>query len=380
MTDVYWPADKRWFNTSLGKVIPDHLVRARFCARLDSSNVTVSAYAWVLSVFGHVAPRLGVNRYGDRILSRKAKSISLRKAAAMFCCSYYAYEAFREDDERPRYRFLFQLHPHPKTVRNILVEEMNRTAVAEFSLKAEPDLALPKKNFDELSSEPHLANGWVVASTFTAQTLSEHGIPSEQIHVVPYGVDDGAFAKRLRPPAIDKPFTIIFVGSLVQRKGLSYLLDAVRLISSRTLRVVLCGRGILDRDLIESYSDLNIEVNVGLDRVELVRKIHEADVLALPSLAEGFAHVILEAMSCGVPVIATPHTCAPDVIADDINGFIVPIRDPKAIAERLSWGVDNREGLAAMGEAAAAQARRFTWERFRVGVRKAYKEMLACAP
>lgn len=380
VTDMYWPSDKRWFNTSLGKVIPAHFVRSRFCTGLDSGNVRVSAGAWALSVFGKVAPRLGLNLYGDRILSRKAKLISLRKAAAMFCCSYYAYEAFRQVDERPRHRFLFQLHPHPKSVHNILVEEMKRTRVGEFSLKAEPDVALPKKNFDELSSEPHLANGWVVASTFTAQTLSEHGIPSEQIHVVPYGVDGGAFEERLRPPPIDKPFTIIFVGSLVQRKGLSYLLDAVRIISSRTVRVILCGRGILDRGLIESYSDLNIEVNVGLGRVELVRQIHEADVFVLPSLAEGFGHVVLEALACGVPVIATPHTCAPDVIADGVHGFVVPIRDPEAIAERLSWGVDNRAELAAMGEAAAAQARRFTWERFRVGVRKAYKEMLACAP
>jgi glycosyltransferase involved in cell wall biosynthesis len=380
VTDVYWPSDKRWFNTSLGKTIPDHLLRARFCVGLDSRNVRVSVGAWALSICGHVAPPLGMNPYGDRMLSRKAKSIALRKSAAMFCCSYYAYEAFREDDERPHHRFIFQLHPHPKTVRNILLEEIERTPIAAFSLEAEPDLSLTKKSFDELSREPHLANGWVVASTFTAQTLSENGIPYEQIHVVPYGVDDCAFAERLRPPLIDKPFTIIFVGSLVQRKGLSYLLDAVRLISSRTVRVVLCGRGLLDRDLIDSYSDLNIEVNAGLDREALVREIHKADVFVLPSLVEGFGHVILEAMSCGIPVIATPHTCAPDVIVDGVHGFIVPIRDPEAIAERLSWGVDHREELASMGEAAAARARRFSWERFRVALRKAYREMLACVP
>lgn len=377
VTDVYWPSDKRWFNTSLGKFIPDNLIRARFCAGLDSSNVRVSAGAWAMSVCGHFAPGLGLNRNGDKSLSRKARIIALRTSAAMFCCSYYAFEAFREDRERPRHRFLFQLHPHPKTVRDILSEEIERTPAAEASLREEPDLSLPDKDFDALSSEPHLANGWVVASSFTAQTLAQHGIPSDQIHIVSYGVDDTAFVKRSRPPASTRAFTIIFVGSVVQRKGLSYLLDAVRILKSRNIRIVLCGRGAFDRNLIEQYSDLRAEVNIGLSRVELVQKIHEADVFALPSLAEGFGHVILEAMSCGVPVVATRHTCAQDVMNDGVHGFIVPIRDSEAIADRLSWGIDNRTELAAMGEAAGDQARCFTWERFRNGVRKAYEEMLA---
>jgi glycosyltransferase involved in cell wall biosynthesis len=120
-----------------------------------------------------------------------------------------------------------------------------------------------------------------------------------------------------------------------------------------------------------------MEIMIGLPQQELVRRMHEADIFVLPSLAEGFAHVILEAMSCGLPVIATPHTCAPDVIVDGKHGFIVPIRDSERIAERLAWAIDRRTELASMGEAAALQARLFTWERFRSGVRQAYRKMVA---
>jgi glycosyltransferase involved in cell wall biosynthesis len=81
-------------------------------------------------------------------------------------------------------------------------------------------------------------------------------------------------------------------------------------------------------------------------------------------------------MACGLPVIATPHTCAPDLIEDGRHGFIVGIRDAAAIANRIEWGIDHRSELAEMGMAAATEARRFTWEKFRAGIRDAYREMI----
>jgi glycosyltransferase involved in cell wall biosynthesis len=325
------------------------------------------------------AGNISLNRYKDRALSRDAKRIALDDEAALFCYSYYASEAFKQGSIALRYRFLFQLHPHPMSVRRILLEEIERVPRAKSSLMIEHELSLSEAEFEELAAEPHLANGWVVASSYSAQTLSAHGIPADQIHVVPYGVDGRTFAKRLRPPNSDKPFTIVFVGSLIQRKGLSYLLEAVRRLKSRNTRVLLFGRGPVDRQIIGNYSDINIEVNVGLAREELVLRMYEGDVFVLPSLAEGFAHVIMEAMSCGLPVITTSHTCAPDIMTEGEHGFIVPIRDQEAIAEKLAWGLDNRADLAAMGETASAQVRLFTWDRFRQGIRETYKRMVASA-
>jgi glycosyltransferase involved in cell wall biosynthesis len=377
VTDMYLPAQGRWFSFAIDSLVPRALISSRFCSGLDSKRVKTSKSALFAVGLTKAAPKMRFNRVKDRFLSRKARKIALRNNAPLFSYSYYASEAFKPAGEIPKRRFLFQLHPHPRTVRGILLDEIERSPYAKQSLRMEHELSLDGGEFEELADEPHLANGWVVASSYTSRTLSDHGIPSHRIHVVPYGVDSGAFAERTHRPDPRRPFTIAYIGSLIQRKGLSYLLDALRRLKTRQVRVVLFGRGFVDQQLLRQFSDLNMEVNIGLSRQELVRRMHESDVFVLPSLAEGFAHVILEAMSCGLPVIATAHTCAPDVMMDGKHGFIVPIRDSEKIVEHLSWAVDHRAELASMGEAAALQARLFTWERFRSGVRDAYRKMVA---
>ena len=376
VTDLYWPADRSWFSWSPFSWLPRPFVSARFCEGLDSRKVRLSGKALMAFALMKSVPKLNLNRHKDKALGQKARRLALRDGAALVCCNYYGYDAFQDQGQRPKYRFLFQLHPHPKTGRRILQEELERVPYAQASLTYEHELSLPPVEFEKLVCEPQLANGWVVSSSYTARTLAEHGVPGDRIHVVPYGVDSSLFVERRAAPSVTDPFTVIFVGSLLQRKGLSYLLEAVRMLRSRQIRVVLCGRGFRDEELLAHYADLNVEVIYGLPISQLISEMHRSDVFVFPSLVEGFALVILEAMSCGLPVITTSHTCAPDVMVDGKHGFIVPIRDSEAIVEKLAWGMDNRAELAAMGEAAAKQARRFTWARFRAGVRDAYKKMI----
>jgi glycosyltransferase involved in cell wall biosynthesis len=356
--------------------VKNHLTSKRFCSGLDSKKVRLSKRALSATTLMQLLPRLQLNRYKDEALSRKAGLIAAKTESSLLCYSYYAFHAFKQKTSLLKHRFIFQLHPHPKTVRELLVEEMERVPSASASLSKEHELSLPQRDFDNLASEPHLANGWLAASSYTAKTLAENGIPREHIHVVPYGVDAEQFVARDRPPKTGEPFKIAYVGSMAQRKGLSYLLDAVRLLSSRQIKVVLYGRGIIDHELINHYRDIDLEINIGLPTEQVVRGLHKADVFVLPSLTEGFAHVVLEAMSCGLPVITTPNTCGPDVITHGEQGFIIPIRDVNALAEKLAWGLDNRDALAVMGVDAAQQARLFTWERFRAGVRNAYSRMI----
>ena len=90
----------------------------------------------------------------------------------------------------------------------------------------------------------------------------------------------------------------------------------------------------------------------------------EHDVLVLPSLVEGFGLVITEALSRGLPVITTAHAGGADLMTDGREGFIVPIRSPDAIADRLTRLAEDRDLLARMAEAALATARRNPWERY----------------
>ena len=83
-----------------------------------------------------------------------------------------------------------------------------------------------------------------------------------------------------------------------------------------------------------------------------------------------------EAMSQGLPVIITPNTGGEDLVIAGETGFLVPIRNPSAIAERIAWFDDNRDALPTMGQAARQHAARYTWQAYADGVVKEVGEIL----
>jgi glycosyltransferase involved in cell wall biosynthesis len=269
------------------------------------------------------------------------------------------------------------MHPHPASAQRILREELSLVPNARLSLLQEHELSIPPHTYDKLIAEPTMADTVFVASTFCAHTVIEHGIPPERLRVIPYGVASTQFPEKPRATSVREPLRLIFLGSIVQRKGIAYLLRAMELLKDASVRLTVCGQIAPDINLIEQYHDNRIELKVGLPHAGVVQELHAADVFVFPSILEGFAHVILEAMSCGLPVITTPNTCGPDVIVDGEHGFIVPIRDPQALADRITWFLDHRSQLADMGHQAAIRAREFTWHRFRHSVCEAYVGAIA---
>ncbi len=182
-----------------------------------------------------------------------------------------------------------------------------------------------------------IADGITVPSSFAARSFASMGIPPEKVHTVPYGVR----LQRFHPPAITpcspkERFEALFVGSVGLRKGVPYLLEAFAGLKHphKRLRVV----GALSREIDVVLSRLprqNVEF-LGLqpqDRVaELMGHSH---LLVLPSIEEGLALVQGQAMACGCPVLASTNTGGEDLFTDEQEGFIVPIRDPGALTERM---------------------------------------------
>jgi starch synthase len=99
-------------------------------------------------------------------------------------------------------------------------------------------------------------------------------------------------------------------------------------------------------------------------REALLREMSEADVFVFPSLFEGFALVILEAMAAGLPVITTPNTAGPDLIEHGKEGLIVPAGDVKALQTAMESLLNDPERARAMGRAAHEKAKEYTWERY----------------
>jgi starch synthase len=110
---------------------------------------------------------------------------------------------------------------------------------------------------------------------------------------------------------------------------------------------------------------------------EVLREMQRHDVLVLPSLFEGFGLVILEAMAQGLVVIATPHTAAPDLIDDGVDGFVVPIRSSSAIAEKLEMLLGAPMRLHEMKLSSRRKAETQRWEVYRRALAQMAQEVVS---
>ena len=100
------------------------------------------------------------------------------------------------------------------------------------------------------------------------------------------------------------------------------------------------------------------------------------DVFCLPSIVEGRALVIQEAMSQGLPVIITKNTGCADMVIEGETGFLIPIRNPEAIADRLSWFLENRSAIEGMGQKTQDQAGKYSWDAYGNGITMAIKGII----
>jgi len=148
---------------------------------------------------------------------------------------------------------------------------------------------------------------------------------------------------------------LLFVGHEFERKGLPKILDALDLLPSRFHLVVVGGTS----DMVD-HLRLQTEGRALASRVRLVGQVgdplpafHACDVFVLPSSYESYGLVVLEALACGMPVIATPVGCVPQVVEDGVNGFVVePLADHIA-ASALDLAARDSAQLSAAARAAA---------------------------
>ncbi len=240
-----------------------------------------------------------------------------------------------------------------------------------------PALIDSESKLQRKDEELQLADQIIVASRFTADTLQEAPYPLPRISVIPYGCPIAATMSGSVSTS-SKPLKVLYVGSLSQRKGLAYLLDAVHELGG-SVELTLVGKRVADCEPLDRALETYRWIDA-LPHVEILRLMREQDVLVFPSLFEGFGLVLTEALSQGMTIISTPHTCAPDIIEDGKEGFIVPIRDAVAIAEKLTVLHRDRERLHAMKSAALVAAQNTTWRNYARALLAAVQPESALAP
>lgn len=193
----------------------------------------------------------------------------------------------------------------------------------------------------------------VCPSEFVRRSVAEDGGPVDRCVIVPYGVDT-----RFQIPVRDRmrgPLRVLTIGSVGLRKGSPYVLEAARRMRGQAVfRMV--GAGTVPA---AARADLEgvVEFTGPIPRLEIIAQYAWADVFLLPSLCEGSATVIYEALAAGLPVVTTPN--AGSVVRDGTDGFVVPIRDAEAIVRSLHLLYEDRARLFEMAHNARVRAADF---------------------
>jgi starch synthase len=249
----------------------------------------------------------------------------------------------------------------PLSHHRSLQEEMRAEAVRQ------PAWATTLQGHDQPESalgayerELELADVLLTLSAQARDTFIERGIPEAKVIVATPGVDLELF--RPLPRVDDGTFRVIFVGQITQRKGISYLAEGFAEAAIPNSELLLVGAAIGGSAPWDSLPFVRHIPTV--PRVELPALYARADVFALPSLAEGFGLTGTEAMACAKPVILSTATFGADIVTDGVDGFVVPVRDKGAIAERLRLLAADPDLRASMGAAARARVERFGWESY----------------
>lgn len=192
--------------------------------------------------------------------------------------------------------------------------------------------------------------------------------PDLKYHVIPNGVDIKKF-KSLTKKRTDN-IKIIYVGRLIRRKGLKYLIQSIpKVIQNKNIvKFIIVGDGPIRKILETIAKKLRIEHVVDfqgfVSEEKLLKLYNKADIFVLPSLFEGFGNVITEAMASGLPVIATKVGAISEIVIDGKTGFLVPSKDSTALADAITKLIFDTKLRRKMGKAGRKRAETFySWNK-----------------
>jgi glycosyltransferase involved in cell wall biosynthesis len=202
-----------------------------------------------------------------------------------------------------------------------------------------------------------------VESVVEKQHLVSLGVPTARVWVIPLLYDFRRFERAdgaaIRARYMDATYRemVLFVGRLAPEKDIPTLLRAVPLLAQKRpeARIVIVGEGRQDSNLQGLASEMGLGARVvfagGVGSEQLPSYFHACDVLALPSNYEGIPTVLVEAAASAKPVVSTRTRNVEDVVQDGQTGYIVPVRDPVALAEALARVLADPARSAQMGRA-----------------------------
>jgi glycosyltransferase involved in cell wall biosynthesis len=302
------------------------------------------------------------------------------RGAASSVVAVYGYEdgcleTFRAAKKRGLKCFYDLPIAYWQTVRRLLEEEKERLPEWEPTLIGTRD---SEAKLARKTEELALADVVICPSLFVLESLPDATRKGKHCIVAEFGSPPRAWNAADRPAAPDKKLRILFAGSMSQRKGLADLFAAMKLLKRHDVELIVMGSLIAPMEFYRrDFPDFTYMPPRPHD--EVLDLMRTCDALVLPSIVEGRALVQQEAMANGLPLIVTANTGGEDLVVEGETGFLVPMRSPVALAEKIAWLADHRSALPGMRAAAIRKAGEYPWSRYTDRILAAIAPDLAAA-
>lgn len=258
---------------------------------------------------------------------------------------------------------------HPCSWQKAVLEECDTFGVPARDCRA----LLPSPLIKRMEREYDLCDYIIVPSRLAQQSFEMAGHKEKAI-VVHAGVDHLFFAPSTAPRE-DGAFRVCYVGRIELAKGVPYILKAWKQLRLVNAELILVGELAKEMNgLIKQYELPNVRFTGMLSPSKVAERYRSSDLFVFPSVNEGLARVLFEAMSSGLPVVATDRSGAEDCVTNGVDGVIVPARSADALAEAILWQYQNRKAGAAMGRAAREKIeQRFTLSHYEARMISVYR-------
>lgn len=223
---------------------------------------------------------------------------------------------------------------------------------------ARQELRVPEEYFARREQEWTLADRIVVNSEFSRRALLQQGVPAGKLAVIPLCYEAVVEPPQFSTPVISTaaPLRVLFLGQVILRKGIQYLLAAAKKLEGENIRFDIVGPVGISGEAVAT-APRNVVFHGRTTRDQALEWYRQAHVFALPTLSDGFAITQLEAMTHCLPVVATD--CCGDVVTNNVDGFVVPARDADALARVFQQYLTQPELLASQRAAARLKSRQF---------------------
>jgi glycosyltransferase involved in cell wall biosynthesis len=368
-TDIWWP--KKGLGRFIAPVLPQGTLSALercYNKYLDQSlaHIDPGSFFYMLALRSGFFPKWQHRlwRIQGRAIGKATRELAIRRQVqAVFAYSYYAKWTF---DGLPSgiNRLMHQVHPYAPVLNRIYKDEIERGHLLSEQLLSEIEMTNDTLFFQALTEGPLMAHQITAASSFTRATLVEGGIDPQRIIIIPYGADLSRFTPSSQ--ARSEKAKVLFVGSVTARKGIGYLLEAWRALKPSSAELVIAGRLPEETNILHELNHAGVTVMGRVTDRELIKLFQSADLFCMPSIAEGFGLVYLQALACGTPILGTTATAAADIINDHPGvGFVVESRSVESLASSLEMALSKLGELRRSRDECVVAAQAYTWSAFR---------------